>query len=115
VAVSATLCDESLRVVAGGWNGSVQVYKCDNAAAVGTLATNPPALDERLTAAQQRLQEKTTASAPAIEAGRKAAEELAAVERSLAADQQAAAGLQAQIEAVTGQAGEVQKSPTAPT
>jgi peptidoglycan hydrolase CwlO-like protein/mono/diheme cytochrome c family protein len=110
VAVSATLCDESLRVVAGGWNGSVQVYKCDDAAAIGMLATNPPALDERLAAAQQRLQEKTTASAPTIEAGRKAAEELAAVESSLATAQQAAAGLQSQIDAVSSQAGEVQKS-----
>ena len=84
VAVSVTFCDESGRAVSSSWGGNLQVYKADDAAAVGTLSTNPPTLEERLAAAQKHLEEKTAASAPAIEAGRKADAELAALETTLA-------------------------------
>jgi hypothetical protein len=110
VAVSTSYCDESQRVITGSWGGIVQAAKSDDAAVVGTLATDPPTLDERLAEAQQQLQEVTAATTPVIETGRKAAEELATLENSLAAAKKDAAGRQSQIAALATQASEIEKS-----
>ena len=103
VAVSATFCDESVRAISSSWGGNLQVYKADDAAAVGTLSTNPPTLEERLTAAQKNLQEKTAASAPAIEAGRKADAELAALETTLTTAKNEGATLQTEVDGLVAQ------------
>jgi hypothetical protein len=103
VAVSTTFCDESGRVIAGNWVGSLQVYKGDDAANLGALSTSPPALQERLAAAQKQLDEKTAASTPVIEAGRKADAELAALEASLATAKNEGATIQTEIDGLASQ------------
>jgi chromosome segregation ATPase len=113
VAVSTTFCDESGRVISGNWVGNVQLYKGEDAASLGALLTNPPALDERLAAAQKHLDEKTTASTPAIEAGRKADAELAALEASLATAKNEGATIQTEVDGLASQAKELDESRTA--
>jgi hypothetical protein len=110
VAVSATFCDESARAIAAGWGGAVQVYKADDAAVIGSLATNPPTLAERLATAQQRLQEKTAASAPLLEKVTKANAALAAAQNSVAASQKDAAAAQATVDELVVQVDELNKS-----
>ncbi|HJQ80190.1 MAG TPA: c-type cytochrome domain-containing protein [Lacipirellulaceae bacterium] len=110
VAVSTTFCDESLRAITASWAGVVQAYKADDAAVLGTLATNPPKLEERLAAAQQQLQEKTAASAPLAEAMRKAEEAAASAQAALATAQQEAAGLQSKVDALAAEAGQLAQS-----
>jgi chromosome segregation ATPase len=109
VAVSVTFCDESSRAIAASWAGAVQVYKADDAGALGNLATNPPALDERLAAAQQRLKEKTESSGPLAEAVTKAEAELVSVQSSLATGQKEAAALQSEIARLGSEKSEVEK------
>jgi hypothetical protein len=109
-AVSTTFCDESLRAITASWAGVVQVYNAADAAGLGSMATNPPKLEVRLAAAQQQLQEKTAAGAPAIEALRKAEEAAASAQNALAAAQQEAAGLQATVDALAAEANQLTQS-----
>jgi chromosome segregation ATPase len=107
VAVSTTFCDESLRAITASWAGVVQAYKADDAALVGSLATNPPKLEDRLAAAQQQLQEKSAASAPLSETLRKAEEAAAAAQAVLTTAQQETAALQAKVDALTAEASQL--------
>lgn len=110
VAVSATFCDESLRAFAGSWAGVVQAYNVQDAAVIGGLATNPPALEERLAAAQQLLQEKSAAVAPLMEAAKKVEAELAAVQSTFTAAQTDVAGVQSKLDQLAAQANELTRS-----
>jgi predicted nucleic acid-binding Zn-ribbon protein len=103
-AVSTTFCDESLRAMTGSWAGVVQVYNAADAAVLGGLATNLPKLEDRLAAAQRQLEEKTAASAPLIEALRKAEEAATAAQAAMTTAQQEAAGLQSKVDALTAEA-----------
>jgi chromosome segregation ATPase len=109
-AVSTTFCDETLRAITASWAGVVQVYNAADAAGLGSMATNPPKLEVRLAAAQQQLQEKTSAGAPLIDALRKAEEAAASAQSALAAAQQEAAGLQAKVDALTAEANQLAQS-----
>ena len=111
-AVSTTFCDEALRAITASWAGVVQAYKADDAAVLGGLATNPPKLEDRLSAAQQQLQEKTAASAPLNEVLRKAEEAVASAQTALAAAQQEAAGLQSKVDALTAESSQLTQSRT---
>jgi hypothetical protein len=107
VAVSATFCDESSRVIAGSWAGAVQVYKLDDASVVGGLATNPPKLEERLAASENELQEKTAAGAPLVEAARNAEADLATAQAAVAAAEKEAAAKQAAFDQLSSQVNEL--------
>jgi WD40 repeat protein len=109
VAVSVTFCDESSRAIAASWAGAVQVYKADDASALGNLATNPPTLDERLAAAQQRLKEKTESSGPLSEAVTKAEAELVSIQSGLATGQKEVAALQSEVTRLSSEKSEVEK------
>ncbi len=52
LALQATHCDESNRVIAGDWTGEVRVWNAADGARIGQLSTNPPTLEERLSQAQ---------------------------------------------------------------
>jgi len=101
VAVSVTFCDESSRAIAASWAGAVQVYRIDDASPLGSLATNPPTLEERLADAQQRLQASTEQRKPLLEAVDQAQADLAAAQTALLAGQQESEKLQAEITRLT--------------
>jgi len=52
LALQATHCDETNRVIAGDWTGEVRVWNAADGARIGQLSTNPPTLEERLGQAQ---------------------------------------------------------------
>jgi predicted nucleic acid-binding Zn-ribbon protein len=110
VAVSVTFCDESQRAIAASWTGAVQVYKADDADAVGSLLTNPPTLEERLLSAQKLVEERSAAAAPAVEAAQKAATELASAQAFHATAKAESDALQAKIDQLTSQVNELTQS-----
>ena len=110
VALSVTYCDETNRIIAGSWAGAVQVYKSEDASALGGLFTNPPALEERLKIAEQQLAEKTKVAAPLVEARAKAETDLASAQAALAAAEQQRVGFQKQIDELTAQLDELSKT-----
>jgi hypothetical protein len=95
LAVSVGYSDESRRIITASLTGTVQVYQDDKPDALGSLVTNPPALDERLAAAKKNLQQKTDATAPLVGAKRKAETDAATVQANLTAAQQKLAALKA--------------------
>ena len=52
LALQATHCDETNRVIAGDWTGEVRVWNAVDGARIGQLSTNPPTLELRLGQAQ---------------------------------------------------------------
>jgi len=52
LALQATHCDETNRVIAGDWTGEVRVWNAADGVRIGQLTTNPPTLETRLAAAQ---------------------------------------------------------------
>ena len=93
LAVSVGYSDESHRAITASLAGVVQVYQDDKPDALGSLVTNPPALDERLAAAKKTLQQKTDATAPLVGAEHKAEADVAAAQAILTAAQQKLAAL----------------------
>ena len=83
LAVSVAYSDESHRAIAASMAGVVQVYSDDKAAKEGTLATNPPTLDERLSAAKKKLQQKTNTASSLVAATRKAESEAIAAQAAV--------------------------------
>jgi predicted nucleic acid-binding Zn-ribbon protein len=113
VAVSVTFCDETNRMVAGNWAGAVQVYKSEDAAVLGSLATNPATLAERLQVAEQQLQEKTALRGPLVDALAKAEAEAASAQTALIAAQQESEQLQKAADALAAEASQLTQSRTA--
>jgi len=52
LALQATHCDETDRVVAGDWTGEIRVWAAADGTRLGNLSTNPPTLEERLAQSQ---------------------------------------------------------------
>ena len=80
---------------------------------VALRATKPPTLEEHLAAANQRLQQKTAAAMPLIDAVRKAEAELAPAQNAHAAAQQQAATLQKNMAALAAEIKQINDSRTA--
>lgn len=112
VAVSVTFCDETSRVIAASWAGLVNVYKSEDASAVGSLLTNPPTLEKRLAAAQQTAKEKTEAAAPLSAAVTKAEADLAAVQNELASARTQSEALQAEVARLQSEITPIEKTRT---
>ena len=110
--VSVAFCDETKRVIAASWSGVLQVFKAEDAAAVGSFVTNPPMLDERLAAANAALQQKTAASAPLTEAKQKAEGALKNAEAAFAIAQQKAAELVAKAEPLAAEVNKIGQART---
>ena len=55
LALQATHCDETNRVIAGDWTGEIRVWNAADGVRVGQLTPNPPTLESRLTAAQTQV------------------------------------------------------------
>ena len=52
LALQATHCDETNRVIAGDWTGEIRVWNAADGARIGQLTPNPPTLESRLAATQ---------------------------------------------------------------
>ncbi|MBL8814655.1 MAG: hypothetical protein JNL58_01405 [Planctomyces sp.] len=52
LALQATHCDETDRVIAGDWTGEIRVWNAADGTRLGTLSTNPPLLEERVAMAE---------------------------------------------------------------
>lgn len=52
LALHATHCDETDRVIAGDWTGEIRVWNAADGARIGQLTSNPPTLESRLAVAQ---------------------------------------------------------------
>ena len=48
IAMECSFCDETNRVIAGDWTGKINVWKADDGALIGELASNPQLLETRL-------------------------------------------------------------------
>lgn len=84
IGVSVTACDETNRVIAGDWRGTLRVWDAESGQLVGALVANPPSLAQRLEAAQHVVAERRaesaklqTAAQEAAAAWKKLADELA--------------------------------------
>ena len=113
LAVSVGYSDESNRAITASLAGVVQVYLVDKSDAVGSLATNPPLLDEQLAAAKKSLQQKTDAAAPLVAAKRKAEADVAAAQPILAAAQQKLAPLKSNSEKLAAEVKQIATARTA--
>jgi WD40 repeat protein len=113
VAVSAAFCDETSRALAASWAGVVQVYKADDASVLGSIVTNPPKLEERLTLAQQAVKHKSAAQAPLADAVQKAEAAHAAAQSTLASVQKEAQAAQAEISKLAAEVKQITDSQAA--
>ncbi len=105
--VSVAFCDETQRAVAASWSGALQVFKAEDAAPIGNLVTNPPMLDERLTAAKATLQQQTATSTPLTAAKLQVEGELKNAEAAVVTAQQKAAELQAKAAALAAEVSKI--------
>lgn len=103
LAVSVAYADESKRAISASLAGPVQLYNDDKPDALGSLVTNPPALDERLAAARQTLQQKSDSSAPLVSAVHKAEADATAPQATLAAAQKKLAGLKSDADKIAAE------------
>ncbi len=55
LALHATHCDETDRVIAGDWTGEIRVWNAADGTRIGQLTSNPPTLESRLAAAQTQV------------------------------------------------------------
>lgn len=81
IGLAIAACEETGRLVVGDWTGELRVFLLGDGARAGTLDTNPPALADRVAAAEQslaeakaQLDEATAAFNAAVEADKPAAE-----------------------------------------
>jgi hypothetical protein len=85
VAVNA----DTSRVFAGDWSGAVTAWNAADAAAIGSLDTNPARLEKRLQAAEKSLAELAAAGTAVAEKMKEAAEAMQVAETQLAAARKA--------------------------
>ena len=78
VGLAASYCDETNRVIAGDWTGEIRVWNAADAARVGSLDANPPALADRVAAADRDVAARRPPVAEAQQAVAAAAAALAA-------------------------------------
>lgn len=104
LALEATHCDETNRVIAGDYTGEIRVWNAADGARIGSLSTNPPTLESRIAqvpAAVAAATEKMTAAGAAhlaaVEAQKAIQVKLDGANAAYAASQKKLADLQALI------------------
>ncbi len=88
IAVSTTCCDESKRIITSDWQGNISVWNAADAAVLGTLAANPPTLNERLVATNNEASAHQAELAPLSETMKTTQEQLASLQQNLDASRQ---------------------------
>ena len=83
LALRVTHCDETNRVIAGDWTGTVRVWNAADGKQIGELSTNPPNLKDRLKAVEAKVSQQEAASKIAKAAYDKAQQAAAKVQANL--------------------------------
>jgi len=104
LALEATHCDETNRVIAGDYTGEIRVWNAADGVRVGSLSTNPPTLEQRITlapaalvAANEKVAAAVAAHQAAVEAQKPIQMKLEASSAAYLASQKKLADLQALI------------------
>ncbi len=108
IALAVTWCHESSRAIAGDFTGRIRVWSGTDASLAGELSPNPPTLEQRIAAATEIVNQKTTELEPiqlhlqtASEAAKQSEATLETVKGELAAASQTLAELQASMAAAS--------------
>lgn len=86
LALKASYCDETNRVIAGDWTGSIRVWNATDGKRIGELHQNPPSLQQRLVAAKADSAAKEKDAAAKIAAAKAAVDQRDQVNAGLAAN-----------------------------
>ncbi len=83
VVLSVAFSQDSKRVFTGDWHGNIKVWNAETGAELGSIAPNPPTIEEQLAYSEKRISELTGAL-PKLEAGVKTvSKELVAAKTAL--------------------------------
>ena len=85
IALECSFCDETNRVIAGDWTGKINVWKVDDGALIGELASNPQPLETRLTTSTAVLTAAQTKHKPLAENAVKTKASMDLIKKNLAA------------------------------
>ncbi|MBT4692658.1 MAG: hypothetical protein HOB73_04875 [Planctomycetaceae bacterium] len=85
IAMECSFCDETNRVIAGDWTGKINVWKADDGALIGELASNPQPLETRLAASTTALAAAQTKHKPLADNAVKTKANMDLVKKNLAA------------------------------
>jgi len=83
LALEATHCDETNRVIAGDYTGEIRVWNAADGARIGSLSTNPPTLEERIAQAPAAIAAATEKVTVAVAAHKAAVDGQAVVQEKL--------------------------------
>ena len=85
IALECSFCDETNRVIAGDWTGKINVWKADDGALIGELASNPQPLETRLTTSTAALTAAQTKHKPLADDAVKTKANMDLIKKNLAA------------------------------
>lgn len=97
VAVAVSYCDESKRIVAADWAGTIRVWQELDSKHVGNLHANPPPLATRLAWSQKGLDDATKTHAPLAQQAATTKTNLEALTESLNGAKQSQVATQAKL------------------
>jgi WD40 repeat protein len=86
IAMECSFCDETNRVIAGDWTGKINVWKADDGALIGELASNPQPLETRLTTSITELTAAQTKHKPLADNAVKTKANIDLIKKNLAAN-----------------------------
>jgi WD40 repeat protein len=89
VATTATFCNETNRVVGTDWTGEIRIWNAEDGNRLGNIASNPPALSQRIATAEQSQKQATEKLQPINDAAAKSNESLTALKQTIATSQSA--------------------------
>ncbi len=110
IATRVAATDDGARLFVGDWAGTLTAFSAADGAAVGTLDTNPPRLEQRLAAAEKARAEVIAAKEAASEKHRVALETLAVAESQMAAARKEAEDAATELEAASDRQAEVNEA-----
>lgn len=85
IAMECSFCDETNRVIAGDWTGKINVWKADDGALIGELASNPQPLETRLATSTTVLAAAQTKHKPLADNAAKTKANMDLIKKNLAA------------------------------
>ncbi|HIA61513.1 MAG TPA: hypothetical protein EYN93_01245 [Planctomycetaceae bacterium] len=85
IAMECSFCDETNRVIAGDWTGKINVWKADDGALIGELASNPQPLETRLATSTTVLAAAQTKHKPLADNATKTKANMDLIKKNLAA------------------------------
>ncbi|MDA0833398.1 MAG: hypothetical protein O2955_14575 [Planctomycetota bacterium] len=109
LALQVTFCDETNRIIAGDWTGTIRVWDAAEGTLVGELSPNPPPLADRITASTQALESSKTEHAKLVAAAEAAQTAATKVQTELDTANKAVTDNQTLLDTAKTKVGEQQK------